>query len=1084
MHSIRIARLAVFVGMAAALALVPRIGLGLGAETPGKSVAGEMLDAAPFGETRYDSAGHTYEVQWGEPRKIRRIEIEFAQDSELPAIHKVRVQYWHRVWDGEPDPVLPETGACRAGWTAVDDWTNGWWKDADVRRHSEGRRWIFTFVPTGDKEFAKLRHPGVAYRKTLKIRMVSDEPLPRPTRFQTMTDAVRRVLAVRILWGEPASGASAIGAGDTGSLEVFNGAVRAVRPASSAVTVGPDMHWRLSGRHGGLEAELLMAVDPISERYDRTVVTVRSRERPFSFAADEVARGERILVDDLGLLVVRGDDPITLEGYRQARKEFPGRTVYDRVSEMPEQTLPRAWGDMPIKHPLWFVHGLPGNRNAMRQNPNGEIQVTSVAHWFRLPKSAKDSDRKGWQGDWLSLGFGFPPDERRAGRELLEGYLPLLRTWWVDGPIYYEQSTILDKLSPDLGDVRLDDPTLLLMQVRVLNVSASATGTARLHFTSRAEKTEKLAVEGDRVLASGTGGPRFRFLLKTGGRGTLAQARDALDWSLELAPGESRTLLLLVPSITLDKDDEIESLRRRDFVADTRRICRFWKDLTLRSAQIQTPETWLSDFYKAHLRHLEINCPRDVSSPRRYAHVGTFHYGVFANESVMMVSDLDRRGCHKAAEECLQTWLDFQGTVPLPGNFKSTEGLFYGAAGQEHGGYNKHHGYVMWCMAEHWWYARDRQWMERAAPELVKSCEWVVRERARTMGRNTDGTRPIQFGFLPAGGLEDVQDYWYWLATNACTVWGFDAMAAALADFGHPEAARLKKEAKAYHDDVVRGLEESRIRTPVVRLRDGTYVPKYPSHLHERGRSVGWIRETLEGSILLMLTGLVSPDAPQAAWILKDYEDNLYISDQYGYSIPVFDQFWFSRGGFSMQANLLDGPIPYLLRDEVRHYLRAYFNGFASAFYPEIRMCNEHSNPELGYPAGDHFKSSDEAQVTYWLRLVFVREQGDELYLGQAVPRYWLAQGKSVGIDGAASHFGPLSLRIRSQADHGQITASLTPPERNPPKTIYLRLRHPQGKPIQSVTLNGLPYDRFDVKKEWILLPGLLKGVQEVAARY
>jgi len=374
--------------------------------------------------------------------------------------------------------------------------------------------------------------------------------------------------------------------------------------------------------------------------------------------------------------------------------------------------------------------------------------------------------------------------------------------------------------------------------------------------------------------------------------------------------------------------------------------------------------------------------------------------------------------------------------------------------------------------------------MERAAPKLVKACDWVIRERRETMTPNADGTRPIEFGFLPAGGLEDVQDYWHWLATNACTVWGFDALADALADFGHPQAPRLKKEAQAYHDDVVRGLEESRIRTPVVRLRDGTYVPKYPSHLHQRGRSVGWIRETLEGSILLLLTGLVAPDAPQAAWIVKDYEDNLYISDEYGYSIPVFDQFWFSRGGFSMQANLLDGPIAYLVRDDAKHYLRAFFNGFASAFYPEIRMCNEHSNPELGYPAGDHFKSSDEAQLTYWLRLMFVHEQGDVLHLGQAIPRDWLAPGKTVGIERAATHFGPLSLRIESQVDRGQITTTLDPPQRNRPKAIYLRLRHPQAKSIQSVTLNGKKFDRFDAKQEWIVLPGTLEGLQKVVARY
>jgi len=50
-------------------------------------------------------------------------------------------------------------------------------------------------------------------------------------------------------------------------------------------------------------------------------------------------------------------------------------------------------------------------------------------------------------------------------------------------------------------------------------------------------------------------------------------------------------------------------------------------------------------------------------------------------------------------------------------------------------------------------------------------------------------------------------------------------------------------------------------------------------------------------------------------------------------------------------------------------------------------MFNEHSLPELGCPAGDHFKTSDEAQSTYWLRLMFVSEQGRDLYLGQAIPR-------------------------------------------------------------------------------------------------
>ena len=134
-----------------------------------------------------------------------------------------------------------------------------------------------------------------------------------------------------------------------------------------------------------------------------------------------------------------------------------------------------------------------------------------------------------------------------------------------------------------------------------------------------------------------------------------------------------------------------------------------------------------------------------------------------------------------------------------------------------------------------------------------------MRERRATMTAGADGSRPIEYGFLPTGALEDVQDYWYWLATNAATVWGFEALAAALADFGHPRGEDLVREAEAFRDDFTAGITESRIRSPVVRLRDGTYVPKIPSHLHERGRAHGWIRETLEGAIFLPTYELLPP---------------------------------------------------------------------------------------------------------------------------------------------------------------------------------------------------------------------------------
>jgi hypothetical protein len=1047
---------------------------------------GQLLDAAPFSLFTTEENGKAHSLRWGEPRKIRRVVIEFPENSNLPKPDKIRLQYWHKSWNGLADPILAERGAGGEGWTEIDDWTHGQWKDADTTLKIDGNRLIFTFKSTGEREFSDLGKAGVSYRKTLKIRLVSDESISKHLRFQTFTDAICRELAVRIILGKPAELSLNIDGEDQGHLDIFNGSIASLQSLKgSSISIHDHFNWTLpSGMQGGMEAKVIIAIDPVDQRYDRTIITMRSKHRPFSFTADEIVRGERVLIDDLGILVVRGDDTITLEEYRALRKEFPGRTIYSRVSEHEEQTLKQSWNDMPIKHPIWFVHGLPGNRNVVKHNPDGNIEISNSKRWFNLNRSDKDSSRKGWKGNLPQLRFGFPDTEYPGGRELLDGYLPQLRTWWQDGPVYYEQVTILDKLDKDLSVVHLDDPTLLLMQVRIVNISASENAKASLSFSSWDDGDEKLILEGDLVLADSQGEKKFRYLIRTNNQGTVSQTKDGARWDIQLGPGKSHELFFAIPSITIDKSDEIEALRNRKFEADSTRIIEFWKARTSQGAVINTPEPRLNGFYKAHTSHLLVNSLRDLNSERLYPHVGTLGYGVYANESIMMVSDFDRRGYHKEAENCLQTWMDFQGTVMLPGNFKDKDGIFNGADGSEDGGYNKHHGYVMWGIGEHWWYTRDREWMKNSAPKLILACDWVTRQRKLTMVYNPDGTKPIEYGFLPTGGLEDVQDYWHWLATNSATVWGFKNLAAALDEYGHPEAKRLVMEAKAYQDDVMTGLQEARVLTPVVRLRDGTYVPKYPSRLYERGRSQGWIRETLEGAIFLIAQDLIRPDSIEAKWIMKDYEDNLYISDTYGYSIPVFDRFWFSRGGFSMQSQLLDGPIPYIKDDKIKHFLRAYFNGFTAAYFPQVQMCNEHALPELGYPAGDFFKTSDEAQSTYWLRLMFVHENNGDLYLGQAIPRYWLSEGKDIGIERAATYFGPLSFKIKSQSDQGQITAVLNPPERNSPNNIYVRLRHPESKPIRSVTVNGKTYGNFDSNKEWIILPGNIRGAQEMIAHY
>src|SRR6476646_8422728 len=187
----------------------------------------------------------------------------------------------------------------------------------------------------------------------------------------------------------------------------------------------------------------------------------------------------------------------------------------------------------------------------------------------------------------------------------------------------------------------------------------------------------------------------------------------------------------------------------------------------------------------------------------------------------------------------------------------------------------------------------------------------------------------------------------------------------------------------------------------------------------------------------LLITGALNPHSPEAEWTLKDYEDNLYRSNQYGYRLDDFDKYWFGRGGMSMQACLLLDVEAYLYRDDVKQALRAMFNAIALNHFPDVHMNRDHALPEMGDWRGDHYKTSDEANACGWLRYLFVREERDTLLIGQAIPRDWLRPGQTCGIEKAATYFGETSVIYRGETR--KIAATVQGAIRNPPREIRVR---------------------------------------------
>ncbi|HEX3989144.1 MAG TPA: hypothetical protein VHZ30_06910, partial [Verrucomicrobiae bacterium] len=799
------------------------------------------------------------------------------------------------------------------------------------------------------------------------------------------------------------------------------------------------------------------------------LVTLHNGTNTFTFKVDDLEDGA-LFLPEYGAAILPAADRRDYAAVEKLIRRAGHKTLYDRIAEMPEQTWTSAWNGMPPKKSrICFVLGLDGARQKFRLDADGDVFIRWNDQFMKgLP--ARDTARLDLEKPPVHFKFELPaqPVERHIEEESIP---TCITTWERDGVRITQTAfaTALDGTKPDAGPPPPDVFAVAMLRFDFTNTTDAMTDAA-LPFTIRGGETyEHLRID-DQGLIWNSDQLRGQIIAN----GTPSVSSNHISLTMPLAPHGTETVFIKMPYLPLIEPAETKALEALDFDRERKATGDYWRAQLGRSSRLITPEPILNNFYRAVPGHLLINSEFDPGSERRFARVGSFNYGNYGNESCMMVLDLDRRGYHKEAEECLDAWLHYQGTVGLPGDFDSKEGVLYGTAGYESGGYNQHHGWILWTLAEHYRFTRDDGWLRRTSPGILAAADWIIRETARN-DKLDDGRR----GLLPPGDLEDIGDWWTWLSTSCYTWRGLDGAAWALEQIHDPEAPRIRAAADQFHKNLVDHFMAASARSPVVRLRDGTAIPQIPSYVQRRGRSFGWICETLEGAIHLIITRAIDPKSTQAQWILKDYEDNLFLSNQYGYTLDDFDKYWFRRGGMSMQACLLFDVEAYLYRDDVKQALRAMFNAIALNHFSDVHMNTEHALPEMGDWRGDHYKTSDEANACGWLREIFVREEGDSLLIGQAVPRDWLKSGQECGIENAATYFGKTT--VVYHGGPGSITAELQGPTRSPPREIRLRFRSPNEKAPLKVAVNGKLWK--NLSGDWVILPGSI-GTAEIVATY
>jgi hypothetical protein len=106
-----------------------------------------------------------------------------------------------------------------------------------------------------------------------------------------------------------------------------------------------------------------------------------------------------------------------------------------------------------------------------------------------------------------------------------------------------------------------------------------------------------------------------------------------------------------------------------------------------------------------------------------------------------------------------------------------------------------------------------------------------------------------------------------------------------------------------------------------------------------------------------------------------------------------------------------------------------------------------------------------------------------KLLLLYGAPRRWFAAGGRIAVEGAVTHAGKVSFVVTVDADRRRIRAQITMAGDSKCPAVKIRLRHPEGKPMKSVTINGVRAATFDALDELVEVPSPA-GTALVEAHY
>lgn len=982
-------------------------------------------DLFPAHDGTYESAAYhdgrqCIGLQWLERRRLTRVEMEFADGQAIPSPESVEVQHWQMsagggspggsAWQGH---WLPTKGTIvRDGNKLVLDMAG---KDNPALLVGVLKvRWI---LPSSSRP-AEVRRLGAFTKsrwQTADILLQTEKPMP----------------------------------GKFGEIELYN---------CNSIGSGDPIHlkWDLA-KPMSLKVKYALTA---RWKADRSVIRLRLPSGAFGVGVDDVVKNGCVYVKDLGFFAAQEPVKCGLDAYRRkiARRE----TVLESVSRMPDQSF---------EHALATVHTPPQDLGPTMlslacDNRKFVVERGGAIYFDDKPSVYNYIDYQ-WGVPYAcridpTFGSG---KSAVAERHLTDGWMPIPCMELRDGGLTYRQRTLVAPFGHEATPTELGWVSYRPLGVAEYTIrnagSHAADASISLRFTADVESKQPATV---RATSQGAA------IEKSGKLIGLLSCPESLKCKIDgnsvaivgsVPANSDARCVLYMPRWDAATADALALVPAVDtLVADTKG---YWKRVMAPAMKVQVPDEVLSDVITASQMHIML-AARNGDGKSVAPWIGSINYGPLESEGHSPVRGMAFTGQEDFARRALEYYI---GKYNKEG-FLTTGYTIVGT------------GWHLWTLSEYYALTQDKDWMRRIAPEVARVCRWIMAQREKTKKLDSRGERVLEYGLMPPGAMADWEVFAPYFYANGNFYAGLNGAAHALADIGYPGAGEMIANADEFRKEIIRAFHSVQSIAPVFPLRDGTWVPEYPTHPfapmpvddlypgEDFGRS--WCYDVEIGAHHLVPQGVLDPNSKDVSWMMNHMEDVYFLHEGWlAYKPELVTKDWYDFGGFAkVQPYYARTAEVYAMRDDVKAFIRSYFNTLPTLLNKEDLSLWEHF-----HASGAWNKTHETGYFLHQTRTMLLTERGEELWLAPFVTNNWMKDGMVVAISDAPTRFGKMGYRIASHVKEGYIEATIDPPTRNAPKEIVMRLRHPEGQKMRSVTVTGAEHYSFDAAKETIsVIPG------------